>query len=583
MIDEHFEIVFLGAPRAGKSTLMAAWHELAKSVYGAQPDLDYEQTHEFIKGYERWRNGESVNPTARGEQTKARFACSKNGRKFHLVLHDFSGEDIVHFLENAAPGEDYQIDSRVESGLREVIDTANWIVQVCDPKRLVHGSAEDQNNALALSKLLPQVVDGRHTFGDITNGYFSNADSVDAEIVDQAKSMIDGYPSLNYLGKFHSGCSLYSATNEGEENNPLQAFFNQTMTEVLSNVSLGNRGASERWNSKFLSKVIAFGFLTLIAAVVALWVSKPPLKSPWNRFRSSFDQLKRRASEVSTFSPARRLLKEFDEWETDVEGEIGNEEVKLGFKAISSELAEVKAGLEKFCPPNGTEKIEALLVKKLVENAGRIDLFYRDLKKVAADNCKDDKSWNKDAIENWKDIFFFAERVCSDGLQVTIGNCWVKGPQWWTSYVFAYDDLRAEFWIAPSGAPCPFDKYTSGENPARLLEMGWRNPVSHGEGQYSVSWPKQEHEISLSLSDQIWIRVLESQGDNETWISAKVKRSGPRGLDWFNKTQTCEAIDGESDYQLNISLDPLDPDVPPAVFNAFRSYESGQQKVSGVQ
>ncbi len=559
--EESYKIVFLGAPRAGKSTLMAAWYHLAKTVYRAEPDATFAETRDFVEMYENWRSGEQVSKTELGDKVNARFDCMKGNRKFHLELSDYSGEDMLNFVNDQATNLDRETNSDIETSLKSAIEGADWLIHVCDPERLAKGSAQDQNNALYFAKLLPKVLGERPTLAQTTSSYFSRADELSLEITDKAEKMMEESADLEYLGRSCQASSVISRpTDETDQEMSveLQSFFNQTMTDLLAGVAAKPKKSIKSTLPLVIAAILIIGFL--------YWWPTSSGIDPWAAQQKQFNDLKSEAVDAS-WEQGQQLLAELDAWKN--KNTVEHPEQLSDLQQDFDELVNSLSSIPKL---KGKDEITQAVINVLQQTGGNLPKFYEELGSDAAE-YKTGTVWDNDAKKLWSEVANFCTKL-NGKTEISLISSWVEGPQWWTS-VWGFSDLKAEIWRAPIGASCPFDKDTNGDNnPLRIFETDWNKPVASGGGtNHQVMWTKwNQSNISIDLTDQLWLRVMECEGKNETWIQQKIIRKGPLGLAWFDggsKRKT--AIDNESQFYITIRAAPQPLTVPDPIIKAFTS------------
>lgn len=565
MTIEPIRIVFLGAPQAGKSTLMAAWYHLAKEGHQAELAESFTPNKEFQKIYEQWKNG-ALNPTSPGEKISALIDGQFQGKGFALELKDFSGEDLVKNFANEATGDGKELSFDQE--IVSEIQSAYWIVQVCDPCKIADGSQQDQFKALFFAKRLPEVLGHDASLQHVTT-YLSHGDQASESLLEAAKKELALADSKGYLveNRILVGDALFKpsgADSKGRDVDPkIQTLFNQTMATLLSGEIGSASGRQVYGGAAAIGKRLTGVLLGLVATGLIAWSIWGSTQTPskWNRAYETFLELKKDSAEIVSFSAAQNQLKKVTDWESEAKADFSTE-----LSEVRGEVESVKAQLEAVPAPLGTEKIDSE-VKNLLAKHGESNLrsFYRDVKELARKEKADANRWETTARNMWSEIETFCSQVDS-GISIRLGNCSFSGNQWWTT-AFGSDDLKLEIWQAQKGDPRPFDKDTDLLSP---MSTGWVNPVWDKDiEKYSCSFGAASAEdgeaaTSIDLDTQLWLRVVESNGGNETLIDAVIPRVGPLGLNWFGTLHS----DPEYNSQYTIRIQN-DVTVPAPIVNAF--------------
>lgn len=559
MSEEIYKIVFLGAPRAGKSTLMAAWYHLTKAVYQAQPVNQFAETHDFVGIYESWLSGEQVQKTEFGDKIDARFVCKKSKRKFLLELSDYSGEDMLELVNSDLELEEK---SAIESSLQSAIEDADWLIHVCDPERLAKGSAQDQNNALYFAKLLPKVLGERSTLAQTTSSYFSRADELSPEITDKAQKLMEESPDLEYLG---DPCLASSVIPRGDDETnqeisvELQSFFNQTMTDLLAGVVAKPKKLKQINEFKWI-----FVFLGTLMIGFIWWSQGSSEIDLWSAEQTQFEEIKKDAV-GATYKEGKDIAERLEKWETKNAKEFSEQ-----LSSLDQEIEALKKSLSSIAKPKGADDITQVVIQALEQSGGVRSDFYKSVGELAKKHRTGD-DWEVKAQTTWGEI----EKFCTEinaGIEMKNVSGWVQGPQWWTS-AWGFSDLQAEIWAVKIGDPCPFGLKTDGEkNDARIKWAGPKKPIKVDESKdHSVNWSTSFWEgesYAIGLDDQLWLRILETEGANETWIKHLIVRTGPLGLDWFNKVQSGMDINRKYSYEFRVSSEF--PSIPEPITQAFK-------------
>ncbi|TWT80656.1 hypothetical protein CA13_21010 [Planctomycetes bacterium CA13] len=564
-------IMFVGAQQAGKTTMMCGWFHLAKSVYAADPIMEYEQTAQLLETYQRYIDAAVVDPTNRGEVTRSRFHCQHQHHKFDLELIDYSGEDISSSASKFLHSADGESLNPLEAGFVSDLENADWIIMVHDPQSIAEGTAAQVVDSLWLAKVLPRLLfaGGDGTIANATI-YLSRGDQASQDVIDQAESSLREAIQSSNLATLPIKCGNAKVWEQKEQAAPerhFAQFFAQTMLSVLNRpgaVVLPKLKQQRVGRWAYVFAVVA----AILFASIWMYLEKPtPQDDPkWQGLIAELDNLEDGANNSIDYTKAQKLVVELDR----VESRFKTDFPSIDSPEVSGRIEDLRADLNAIEKPSGSEKIASAIVELRKLHGPNLTAFYVGLAELAKKERMNDVAWQKDARDEWEVIEKFCEQV-SGGVPVQLAHSSFKGPYWWTSTI-GEDDLKLEIWLAEPGDPQPFDADTD-----ELASLGTdiKGSVQSGD-EYSVRWAgavaEQSSEknlvVNIKFDTQVWVRLYSYDFDNETLEFVKVPRDGPLGLDWFDRSQSVRVSDDAYNLIVRISTELK---VPAAIQEAFKN------------
>ncbi|MEZ6044258.1 MAG: hypothetical protein R3C11_01460 [Planctomycetaceae bacterium] len=451
---EKKTILFIGAQQAGKTTLMCGWYHLARQAYNATPVQEFGQTVDLLETYQRYQDVTVVDPTSRGEVTRAQFQCEHKHQKFLLELIDYAGEDLIcsasKFLHGAI---DESPHSELEQGFLADVTRADWIIMVHDPIAISDGTAAQLIDALWLSKVLPRILfDGQP--GDVSNAtlYLSRGDSISPELVANAVKSLKDCLKKNSLADLEIRCGDARVWNDTMDRKPQREFqqlFTQTMLTILdqsgSEITRIRSQATEKNSTKWWWILAIAMVLVVILGVLSQEDKSNASANAVEEIHLELDQIEDESKGNITDTKAQELLSTLESLEMRVANEVPvDSEYNEEFKEVVSVLRSVLSSIDPPRSPDSNNGIAYEIGELIKVHGPNLRAFYDDLAKTAEFAHSDDNTWDQASRKRWTQILQFCETV-KDGVDIELDHSSFKGPQWWTGYIGS-SYLRMEIW-----------------------------------------------------------------------------------------------------------------------------------------
>jgi len=557
MTESLHHVLFIGAQQSGKSSLTAAWYDIASRTYTLVPDPEDDGTEYVLNLVARVRGGDPPIPNTGGPGFRAQFNVQRNNKdRFRLILTDYPGETVRAALDGDVDVSREQHRDRI----LEDIEQADRIIFVFHPDELTGHRRKDsgepsrrQHENLLVLKKFASIDGSRHV--KRTWCYISHADVTPDDRMADARNAVR--LALHDIGldvdddRIVCGMSVRAAKNNRftfPKSGPAVRLVNDAMTTFETYGTSGSdtpRPKISRWIRRHPYRTTAITLtLIFILIVIVFGYMEAQTRAQWTTLVKEFERLG--AETTPTHDRAQALITDLDRWVLDAQSNF-DRFFDENIRDRTERLRERLAAVEPPPPPPGLAELRGEITNLLERHGNNLTGFYKDLRDVASDAAVD-RQWNQEARREWKNAETFATHML-DGVYLVIDDAWLVTPRFWTRATGRGQGLRLEIWINRPGAPRPFDANTSD---GAAIQSSVVDRVQGQKGNFTYRWSGPvSSRTPYRIDDTLYLRVFHLTSWykwNAQLAYARVLQGGPDGLSLLSRSMKW----GDREVRVNV-------------------------------
>lgn len=531
------KVVFIGAPRAGKTTLMAAWLNYLKEEDNVEVTAVVESGyHGTAKIESVWQDiaerGREPDQTVVGLALPNEIHFTFHGRQYILQFFDYSGETA----SGAFTGE-----------LNDEELSHELIANCADADRLflvvnLEDYATENNNSLKdVFILLHEVAARRELRRVLKYGvtvYLSHPDRIAPELVERHLSEIrarireaaPGFPDRATMAGTVVKAEADGTVRFSDRDAPFspRRHFAEWFAEIVRGGRSKNRDPLALiWNMACANKFRVALFLLIAAALASLpfirsWQQERQVRSDWIVHLTQLEAYE--ARELNDQTHARQLRDDLGRW-TEVARE-SYESYFLG-EEIDQRVGALQDRIEEYLTASikGEGELKEALRTAYGSHYGDIERLYRQVEQAADQAVANPEEWESATLEEWRRTREFIGKM-REGVTIEISQ-----PSFW------FDDhytLLIELHIVREGELMPWGDDRVAFANIQGVKFGQSGRAASGGGRSRYIWQetKRTNRRFYPGRDQIFLRVVRNQlfwGDSEI----TVLKVAPKGIHYF--------------------------------------------------
>lgn len=552
---EERNLVFIGAPRAGKTCLMAAWYEFLQSFPGLGiTDVFEEGVYDIPRIKAVWKEikekGHAPSPTEQGLVRTNRVEFCYRNRDYAFNFVDLSGETATQAFSN-------------ELGDKEIEEEIVGICRDSDQLFLVVSledySKENRNPLADLLSFLDQVIkrpDFQTLFRHGLCVYMSHAEKLEESELKKCETKIRERilrfrPNLK-ADLFHTCTSVIEEnsekirfTNESDQFPP-----NRLFHEVFADLTAIDPDSStarviskaKQVTSTKRGRIVIFGSLIFLGFLFGSfnWFLSQQKEASWQKHIESFVAIDAEAATEENLPQKRSAMQQ---WREVAREQYPKRYIRDEYDTKLREIENLFTSIE-------TEKKESGDLKEALQEL--VDLhktnyirLYPSILRVAENALANPGQWSAQATQQWSDIQRLIQAL-QEGAYLQI-----KRPSFVTNL---NEDFVLEFHIFARDETNPWGKDATPKSIIKGIRFKEENQVKQKKGQYRLAW--SDDEISTVLyrpeKDQITIRFMDERlfGHGES-LKYTIPSQGIHGLAVFDRELRVESSDGSNWFRFN--------------------------------
>jgi len=548
-------LVLIGAQRAGKSSLMAAWYEFLSQF----PSLEMGEVSEAgvfdvarIKSIWKQIKEEHIpaSPTEQGLVRANHVEFDYQGRSYAFNFIDLSGETAT----KAFTGE--LGDPEIE---KEVISTCRNADQLYLVISLEDYAKQNRNQLADLLSFFDQVIRRPDFHTLLKHGfcvYLSHPEKLSDSDREQFLEEIRGRfknARPNLSSDIFSVCSSVIEErpgevrfSEGEDAHSPMRMFHHTFADLTAishpdKVDQAFVLIGKLFSSK-TGRLWFFGltFLLVISVVgVSTWISNQK-EEAWSQQELAFNQIKESSITEETVAKLRAELSRWDlKARQDFHERYQRDEYDLKVSELESKLTVAETDVR---TPDDLEDELQEIVDTHKLNYRRL---YPAIIKVANEAIANPRRWDTASMEVWGNVKTFIQAL-QQGVYLEI-----KRPSFVTNI---NEDFILEFHVYERGETDPWGKDATPSDKIDGIAFKEESQIKQKKGQYRLAWSDtgRSRVLFRPETDQMVVRFMEETlfGYEEAF-KVSVSPHGVHGLAWFDKEHKDKSNDSEGWFRYN--------------------------------
>lgn len=559
-------LVFIGAPRGGKTCLMAAWLDYLRAQESIKNLSVTEVGHEGeARISEVWRriaeSNQEPDQTAVGLFPANEIHFSYHKRKFVFEFHDFSGETATKAFTG-------QLDD--ETICAEVVMTCEQADLLFLVVNLEDYRNQTSNPLQELLVFLNEVA-GHSTLGTkFTHSaviYLSHPDRLIEEELEKFRTEIFGRvrqasPNLPEAAIIHGA----SVAREGKEGlrfatkddafSPHRHFAAWFADLVSTGGSAGNAlgHLGKLWRSPGFKAVTLLLALTLISGTI-LWQrhQKKTAREAWDQHIAAFVAFEDKITDGAPgmdWTALSRLLEEVRLWDKQAQTTHIDHYRSDNFDArVARTETAINERLRSLV--QGIDKIETVLADHYRTHRTNYERLYPAILQSARTALAKPQEWNSESLNEWRTVQRFIEAM-EKGVFIEFTSLSFWFNKYW--------NMQPELHIFQVGHTPPYGDRPSPKGSVFGIQWPVKNDPVKGAGKYRFFWqgdemPKSNRKL-IPARDQLYLVVygIGSIGSPGT-VREIDFRLEPAGIHYFGKLDAEFSMDGETKttFQFNLT------------------------------